>query len=593
MLFLAHLLGRPVRDADGQRVGIIADFCVVTGELFPRVSGILITRRGRRAGVLPWESVAHIDERGATLAAAQGEPSLRDLAPDEILLRRDILDQQIVDLHGRRVVRVNDLRLARTDGEFRLVGADVGARALLRRLNLEWLAEALRLRMPSRLISWNYVQPVGGEQAGVRLHVAHDRLRRLPAADLADILGDLDPPARAVVLNAIDNQAVAQALPELEPGEQVSVLESLPTERAGDILDILPPDEAADVLGDLPNERAEALLAEMEPGEAAEVRNLLQYPDTSAGGRMTTEFTAVREDFTVAQALGVIRHLSPDAETIYYLYVIDDQGRLAGVISLRDLIVASADTRVGDIAQREVISVEVDDDQEEVARRVSRYDLLALPVTDAEGRLVGVVTVDDVLEVMADEASEDLSRLSGGERAQITSSAARLAIWRLPTVLLCLAGGFAAAAMVARWDLPRDAQLVGMAFLPLIIILSGQVGTQSSALVVRAISLGEREPRALWAHLTREGVVAALWGIGGGLVSWSLARLWSQSHLGLVMFAAMPVVLVVSAGLGTLVPLALWRAGIDPALARRPVITVAATLVSLPIYALFAHWAVG
>ena len=593
MLFLAHLLGRPVCDADGQRVGTIADFCVVTGDLFPRVSGILMTRRGRRAGVLPWELVARIDERGATLAAAEQEPSLRDLAPDEILLRRDILDQQIVDLHGRRVVRVNDLRLARTDGEFRLVGVDVGARALLRRLNLEWLAQALRLRMPSRLISWNYVQPVAGGQAGVRLHVAHDRLRRLPAADLADILGELDPPARALILNALDNQALAEALPELEPGEQVSVLESLPTERAGDLLEILPPDEAADVLGDLPDERAQVLLAEMEPGEAAEVRSLLQYPDTSAGGRMTTEFTAVGEDLTAAQALGVIRRLSPDAEIIYYLYVVDDQGRLAGVLSLRDLIIAQADARIGDIARREVLSVNVDDDQEEVARRMSRYDLLALPVTDAEGRLAGVVTVDDVLHVMADEASEDLSRLSGGERAEITSSAPRLAIGRLPAALLCLAGGFAAAAMVATWDLPRDAQLVGMAFLPLLVILSGQVGTHSSALVVRAISLGEHEPRALWAHLSREGVVAALWGIGGGLVSWALARLWSQSHLGLVMFAAMPVVLVISAVLGTLIPLALWRVGVDPALARRPVITVVATLASLPIYALFAQWAVG
>lgn len=591
-MFLAQLLGKPVMDAQGRRIGTIADFCVVPEGLFPRVSGILVARRGQRAAVVPWDSVARLDQNGAVLVAAPEGAPLRDLADDEILLHRDVLDQQIVDLHGRRVVRVNDLRLARTDGELRLIGVDVGARALLRRLNMEWLVSALRIRMPSRLISWNYVQPVGQEHAGVRLRVAQDRLRRLPAADLADILGDLDPEARARVLNTIDDQVVAEALPELDPGEQVSVLESLPIERAGDILEILPPDEAADVLGDLPDERAEALLAEMAPGDAAEVRNLLQYPDTTAGGRMTTEFTAVREDFTVAQALGLMRQLRPDAETIYYLYVVDDQGRLVGVLSLRDLIVAHEQTRIADIAMRDVISVKVEDDQEEVARVMSRYDLIALPVVDGDGRLVGVVTVDDMLEVMAEEASEDLSRLSGGERAETTSAAPLLAVWRLPAAWLSLAGGFAAAALVARWNLPAEVKLVGIAFLPLVIGLSSQVGTQSSALVVRAISLGESEARALWAHLTRESAVAALWGLAGGVVAWSLARLWAQPRLALAMLAAMPLVLVVSAVLGTLVPLLLWRVGVDPALARRPVITVVATLAALPVYALFAQWAV-
>ncbi|HEY3377527.1 MAG TPA: CBS domain-containing protein, partial [Armatimonadota bacterium] len=379
MLFLAQLLNRPVFAADGVNLGWVEDLVLTGLDLFPKVAALVLARRGHGAVFLPWEQVGSINHAGLHLLATREQLHTSPLDDTAIFLRRDILDKQIVDIHGRKVVRVNDLQLAPIDHELRLIGADIGARGLLRRLNLEGvvqlLASAVKSPLPERIIPWNYVEGLEMEWPSVRLNVSHRRLRDLPPPDLADILAQLHPVDRQEMVSHIDDETLADTLPHLEDDVQAAVILAMTAERASDILEILPPDEAADVLGDLSEERAEHLLHLMEPEDADDVRELLRYDDDTAGGRMTTEYLALREGMTVAEALAELRRQAPHAETIYYIYVVDGQEHLQGVVSLRDLITADQGTRVAALARQDVIRVLVTDDQETVAHRLNHYHL--------------------------------------------------------------------------------------------------------------------------------------------------------------------------------------------------------------------------
>ena len=276
--------------------------------------------------------------------------------PNEIRLRQDLMDKQIVDIDGRKVVRVNDLRLDEIEGKLHVVAVDVGAAGLLRRLGTKGayriVARNLRLPVPERYIDWEDVDPVESSIASIKLRVPHAGLAELHPADLASIIDQLAPKDRAGVLASLDDEAVADAIEEMEPDTQVEVIEDLEPARAADILEEMSPDDAADLVADLSDEAREEILALMEHDEAAEVEELLRYPEESAGGIMTTEFVAVPKTLTASQTIDRLRDLEPDAETIYYVYVTDDDDRLVGVLSLRDLIVAPPDTQIAGVMIR-------------------------------------------------------------------------------------------------------------------------------------------------------------------------------------------------------------------------------------------------
>ena len=253
---------------------------------------------------------------------------------------------------------------------------------------------------PERYIDWEDVDPVETSIASIKLRVPHAGLAELHPADLATIIDQLAPRDRAGVLAALDDEAAADAIEEMEPDTQVEVLEDLAPERAADILEEMSPDDAADLVQDLSDETRAELLALMERDEADELGELLRYPEDTAGGTMTTEFVAVPADLSAAATIDRLRELEPDAETIYYVYVVDGDGRLVGVLSLRDLIVAPPDSAVGEVMIPEPVAVGVLDDRDEVAAVVARYNLLAVPVVDAEHRLVGIVTVDDAMDTI-------------------------------------------------------------------------------------------------------------------------------------------------------------------------------------------------
>jgi CBS domain-containing protein len=403
MLYLSQVIGRPVRDRNDEPIGKVADLIVAVGDRYPPVTG-LVVETDRRRIFLPWTSVDRLDESGAKLSTLTMDLGKFHQRPDEILLRTDLMDKQIVDIDGRKVVRVNDLRLDEVEGALHLVAVDVGAAGLLRRLGVEGgmrtIARNLRVGVPEKYIDWEDVDPVETSIASIKLRVPHAGLAELHPADLATIIDQLAPRDRAGVLASLGDDAVADAIEEMEPETQVEVLEDLEPGRAADILEEMSPDDAADLVADLSQTTRDEIFALMEKDEKAEVQELLGYPEDSAGGIMTTEFVAVPAHLTAAETIDMLRQLEPNAETIYYVYVTDDDGRLVGVLSLRDLIVAAPDTQIGSVMIKEPVAVGVLADQDEVAEVVAHYNLLAVPVIDEDGRLAGIVTVDDALDTV-------------------------------------------------------------------------------------------------------------------------------------------------------------------------------------------------
>ncbi|TMD26079.1 MAG: CBS domain-containing protein [Chloroflexi bacterium] len=403
MLYLSQVIGRPVRDRQDEPMGKVADLIVAVGDPYPPVTGIVVETEGRRIFV-PWSSVASLDATGARLRTRTIDIEKFRARPDEIQLRTDLLDKQIVDIDGRKVVRVNDVRLDPSGEALRLVAVDVGGAGLLRRLGMEdpfrTIARNLRVPVPEKYIDWEDVDPVETSIASIKLRVPHGGLAELHPADLATIIDQLAPRDRAGVLASLDDEAVADAMEEMEPDTQVEVLEDLEPARAADILEEMSPDDAADLVADLSESARDEILALMEREEAAEVEQLLGYPEDTAGGIMTTEFVSIPAHLDAAATIDRLRELEPDAETIYYVYVTDDDGRLVGVLSLRDLIVAPPHTPISEVMIREPVAVGVLADQDEVAEVVAHYNLLAVPVVDDEGRLAGIVTVDDAIDTV-------------------------------------------------------------------------------------------------------------------------------------------------------------------------------------------------
>jgi magnesium transporter len=401
MLFLSQLIGQPVRDRDGEAFGKVRDLIVALGETYPPVTGVVVRVAGGRDIFLPWTDVDQVDESGARLHTASIDITTFRQRPHEIRLWLDLQDKQIVDVEGRKIVRVNDIQLAPVDGNLRLVAVDVGLGGILRRLGLagpgERLARALGVE-PENYIEWEDVDPVESSVSSLKLRVPHAALGTLHPADVAHIVEQLAPRDRTGILAALDDERAADVLEELGADDQVDILEDLPPEKAADILEEMGPDEAADLVADLSEERQRELLGLMEPEEASDVRELLAYGEETAGGLMTTDFMTISPDETAQQVIDMLRERHPSADQVYYLYVTDPDGTLVGTITLRGLIVASPETAVREFMRPDPISVAVDVDAEQVGAAIARYNLLALPVVDADGKMQGIVTVDDAFE---------------------------------------------------------------------------------------------------------------------------------------------------------------------------------------------------
>lgn len=401
----SRIIGRRVLDASGFFLGRLADLAAEVHPTHPRIVGFLLDVDRPRVALIPWKAVRELSPQirlNTDRAALQPRP----LQPDEITLRESLLDKQVVDIHGLRVVKVNDLFLSSSNGELLLTGVDVGATGLLRRLGAEapvrWLLQRLGRPLSDHALPWTYVAALGGPVTPLKLRISRERLAAIHPADLAELLEEMDREERVEVMSALSQQDAAEVLEAAEPEVQAHILRSLPAERASDILEEMEADEAADALGELPEDTASDLIVRMEPEAKAEVSRLLAYPPDSAAGRMTLNFIAIPDTFTAEQTIARLRELAPDARQIYYLYVVGSGGRLSGVLSLRGMLIADPKTLVTELASKEVVAVRADESDEAAAALLMKYDLLAVPVLDHEDRLLGIVLVDDVMDLLAE-----------------------------------------------------------------------------------------------------------------------------------------------------------------------------------------------
>jgi magnesium transporter len=402
MIFLSDFLRADVVDVHQKTVGSVRDLIVRIQEPYPKVTAVVLRPRGGAPQAIGWHEVRAWDDRELSLKVPAASLREYDNAEAELWLARDVLDKQIVDTDGRRVVRVNDLQLQESESELLLVGVDIGARGLLRRIGVEQFGRRLRrltgADFPQRIVSWDAVDPVQSDERSVRLRISHQKLSKLHPADIAEIVSQLGGRDRAAIFASLDDETAAETLEESSDEVQAQILARLSDERAADILEEMSPDEAADLLADLPVERREQLIAAMEADEAEDVEELLHYEEDTAGGLMTTEFVAIPVSLTAAQTIDRLRELEPNAESIYYVYVVDDDEKLLGVLSLRDLIVAKPDTRIADIMIKRVVAVPLDARPEDVAAVIAKYNLLAVPVVDDDDRIQGIVTIDDAMD---------------------------------------------------------------------------------------------------------------------------------------------------------------------------------------------------
>ena len=402
MAYLSDLIGKPVADVDGRKVGRLVDILACTRSRTPHPEIVAVSvKRGRDTVPVPIAEVAVLIAPAIPLTVREDQITRYQAGEYDVQLVHSILDKQIIDTNGVRVVRVNDLEITRVNQQYFVANVDIGYLGIFRRLGLSKAADKYRKRFrgkkSSNIISWDDIELLPGGRP-MRLKVSSDKIAELHPADLAEILSDLNRSESNKFLEALDVKTVADALEEVEPDFQASLVESMPDEKVADILEEMAPDEAADLLAELPEDRSDQLLKLMEHEEAEDVRKLLTYPEDTAGGIMTTEYVDIDPDLTAEQAIAVLRENAEEAETIFYVYVTDAGNRLLGVLSLSDLVLAKPGTPVKDFMHHRVVSVLLEASQEEVAQVIAKYNLLAVPVVDEQDHLHGIVTADDALD---------------------------------------------------------------------------------------------------------------------------------------------------------------------------------------------------
>jgi magnesium transporter len=399
VLYLSQVLSRPIRDLEGERVATVKDVIIRLGEDdHPPVTGFVARYRRRDFFLSRWR-IAEFGEQGVRLNS-----DILDLRPfvrrdGEVLLARDVLDKQLIDVDGKRVVRVNDVQIIEAAGQWRVTGADVSLQGLWRRLAP---AGFVGTRTPVEVIDWADVGYLATDAATVQLKSSSDKLARLHPVEIARLAEAFSYHHGTEIVEALDDETAAETLEEMPAEHQARILGDMDEERAADILEWMSPDEAADVLGDLPEEKAEELLGLMESEEQADVAELLPYEDDTAGGLMTTEFVTLPRDLTVGEALARLREMAETPNMIYYLYVVDGEGswQLVGVIALRSLILADPSAPLAEVMRAEFQKAHPDDRAAEVAQKIAEYNLLALPVVDEAGDILGIITVDDAMEIL-------------------------------------------------------------------------------------------------------------------------------------------------------------------------------------------------
>lgn len=438
----------------------------------------------------------------------------------------------------------------------------------------------------TQIITEKFIEDVKDSIREKNQEFLRELIDEMRPADLADLIEHLDQVERLHIFEFLEPKGAGDVLVEMEAPVQESILDELDNQAISEIVQELDSDDAADLVGDLPAERAQRIIESVEDDVSQELEKLLPYPEDTAGGIMALEFVAVRADATVQEAIETIRQNREEVENVYYLFVVDDLNRLVGVLSLKDLVLEPPERKINEIMNPEVISVDVNRDQEEVYHLVKKYDLVSLPVVDKQNRLIGRITHDDIIDVIEEEADEDISLMAGVIHQEIAEeSSIKISRARLPWLIAGLFGGILAAVVINQFESSLEKILALSFFFPVIMAMGGNTGTQAATVAVRGIATGDISLVNIGKRLWMEMKVALLNGVICGILLGLIVGIWLYDY-GLGSIVALSLVLIVlnSGFIGAAVPLVLKKLDIDPALATGPFVTTTNDVLSLLIY---------
>jgi len=410
MVYYSELIGKPVIDVEGKKISVVKDFCFFDKARYANISCVvcIVNVDGeKKEKIIPWKFVEAVGDKptdyfplGIYLNKRLDEIKNIKADEDKQSFLNNIIDKQLIDINGARIIRVNDILLGIVGKKFSLIGVDVSAKGLLRRLGMLKFFHYFNRKIQEHIILWKDVAPVSKDVANIRLKVKQERLNELHPAELADMIRDLNIEEKLMVFNSLDKKKAAETLLGAQPDIQKTFFKSISLKKIASLLETLPSNEAASILEMMPAVHNKNILRIMKPGIAAKVRKVLSYEQETAGSLMSTRFFTINQDFSVKRAINFVKHEMPNPRHIFYIYVKGNTGELKGVVSLRDLILANPNKKISDILRKDIIHINVNTYADDIFNLMSKYGLLAIPVVDKQKNIVGVIRVNDVLKVM-------------------------------------------------------------------------------------------------------------------------------------------------------------------------------------------------
>ncbi|MGZ7135845.1 MAG: magnesium transporter [Methanobacterium sp.] len=396
MTFISQLIKKDVQDPSEEKIGKSKDFMISTDEPYPRLKAMIMDISKDKKKNVPMEDINQLGEK-IKLRVDLNDVSDYQIKKTDIKITY-ILDKQIVDANGKKIDRVNDIEISEVDGNYRLIGLNVGFKGIIRRLGIESILKDLKIETPGEYIAWDDINIYESDEYNLKLKVTDYDLKKLHPSDMAEIIKELNDKDLNTILNSLDEDIAAGVLEEISSNRQVCLLDSMNNKKTANILNKMSPDSATDLFGCLSEDKANELLDLMNPEEANDIRKLLNYPPDTAGGIMTTEFAVINEEYTAHEILDYLRNIVKNIRFIYYIYLVSDEV-LTGIASLKDVIFADPDQKANEFMVTDLITVDELENQIDVAKKIAKYNLLAIPVVNDKNEIKGIVTVDDAIEI--------------------------------------------------------------------------------------------------------------------------------------------------------------------------------------------------
>ena len=395
-MFISQIIKKDVFDINGKKIGISKDFVVSRNETYPTIKAMTINILKKEEKTVPWHIIENLGNEiklNSELKSIQNYQTKKD----DINLM-NILDIQIIDSNGKKIGRVNDIELSPIDGNYQVIGLGIGLEGITRRMGIENILKDLRIKIPGKYITWKDVDISGSDEYNLKLKMADSELKKLHPSDIAEIIKELNDKDLATIINSLDEDIAVSVLEEISSDRQICLLDGMNNKKTVSILNKMSPDSATDLFGCLSKDKANELLDLMDPEEASDIRKLLIYPPDTAGGIMTTEFAVVNEEYAAQEVLDYLRNIVKEVRFIYYIYLVSN-GVLTGIVSLKDIIFAESAKKASEFMAYDLITVGELENQNDVAKKIAKYNLLAIPVVNDKKELKGIVTVDDVLDI--------------------------------------------------------------------------------------------------------------------------------------------------------------------------------------------------